>query len=295
MTVDITHLLGRRYRPPTPPAELARLALDVIAGSAQVRTGGFMWELGDPVGNVRRCVPGAWAAFGEATVTAAAAKMPGGGCRWCVARSLATVHRLPAPVDTPAVRTLLGRPCAKHRRRATNITAQMTAITAGARRNDFRNQSRFPPGTYLATLRGGQLNVGNRVTAQEPNQHYVELDYLGTYLLRHPAGCAFNACPFEPGAIAAAQAAAEAAHSQRRPEVSLAFTASATANLAARVRGGPPTPVQPLTASARNVEAMRRVGVNPESYFGVNFTTQEQDAALGALIRRTYPGRQRKR
>jgi hypothetical protein len=200
--VNIDHLKGIRYRAPDTPLELARRARHIIDHSDRYM--GWAWEVGDPVGNVQLGSPGAWTTFGRAVIEAAALKMPRGGCRWCVARSLASVHRLPTPNDTPAVRQLLGQPCDRC----------------------LRSLQPRPPVTPRTTRR----------------------------LVRRPA---------PPG-----------------------FTASQVAH---------PTPVRSLRPTEKTVAAMRRMGVRPESYFGAGFHTVEDDAKLGAFVRRLYPGRGRKR
>jgi hypothetical protein len=293
MAVDITRLRGIRYHPPLPPDEWARRARAVIDNRSAVR--GFMEDANDPVGNVRRVVPDAFRIFGEATITAAAAPLAPGVCRWCLAVSHARVHRLPVPAVTQATRLLLGNPCRRHRRE--------TLVAAAG---DFGKPS-YAAGTYEAVAKGGRLGLGKRVIDGPPSmaddqldslKHYVRVWGDGSVNVLHSSACALQPgrCPLDnamlvQGGLLDVPSVPQADSAR---QVSTAFTASAAASLAARVRGGPPTPVKPLTASARNLAAMKRMGVKPETYFGPGFTTQEQDAALGAFIRRTYPGRRRR-
>jgi hypothetical protein len=301
MTADtIEHLRGIRYRPPTPPLELARRALHVIANSGRADMG-WAWTPGDPVACVRDIEPDAWRVFGAATITAAAAQMPNGGCRWCVACSLARVHSLPEPNVTQATQLLLGRPCHRHRRETT-----LTAAAGSKEGAAFGRQS-YAPGTYVAVAKGGRLGLGKRVISGpppmdggklDPGQHYVRVWGDGTVNVLHTSACALQpgACPLDTAMLMQAGVLdlPSIPESDSARQVSRAFVASAAANLAARVRGGPPTEVKPLTASARNLAAMKRLGINPSGYFGEGFTTQEDDAALGRFVRRMYPGRGRK-
>jgi len=276
---------------------------------------GFMITPGDALGNARD-VPGAVATFGEAALTAAAERLPPGTCRWCLSRALSVRHRQPAPAVTEANILLLGRPCPRHRRE--------TLVAAAG---DF-GKDRYATGTYEAVARGGRLGLGKRVV-NGPAGAYDELDPLKHYVIVWPEGGITmqhaSACALQPGAchfdsallvqggllelpsIPQADSAREVStafdayggraawHETVWPRAQHEYVRTASANLAARVRGGPPTEVRPLAASARNVAAMRRMGVRPETYFGPGYTTVEEDAKLGAFIRRTYPGRGRRR
>lgn len=66
---------------------------------------------------VRNRHRGALQAFGEPSILALLRRPDARACRWCAARALAASYDQPPPEPTPALRELLGTPCARCERR----------------------------------------------------------------------------------------------------------------------------------------------------------------------------------
>ncbi|HEX8858349.1 MAG TPA: hypothetical protein VGC06_04515 [Actinomycetes bacterium] len=221
MTVNIDHLRGRRYRPPISAVELARRVKHVIDVSGRAGMG-FMITPGDALGNCRD-VPGAERTFGLAVLEAAAEKLPPGACRWHLARALATRHGLPAPLDTPATRLLIGKPCASCLPAVQPAGREAVVAAAGGTPRDS-----YTPGTYeVAGVRGGRVTLGRRVLDHlagardrlDPAKHYLLVSSDGSQTVQHASACALrpDACALSAANLANGGGLAASAGSPAAP------------------------------------------------------------------------------
>jgi hypothetical protein len=126
---------GTRTPAPT-PANAEELGHAVRAYVEKILTEGSVWS-SDPKTAVLRQLRRnrAWTLFGEAALTAAASHPVHACCTFGLARLLAIKLNVPAPLASPALDALLGRPCPGC---VTEIAAERKAardVAAGRRRS----------------------------------------------------------------------------------------------------------------------------------------------------------------